>query len=469
MRRIIAPFLIILFAATSLMSCLKGDDDEVIRYSDTALSAFQVTNIVVTKTTKSSQGTDSTYKVKQSATSYTFQIDQEKREIYNVDSLPYGTDGTKMLVYVATVNNGVALLKSLVGVDATTFSSTDSLDFSVPRTVIVRSSDGNYSREYTVKVNIHKQKGEDFKWAMLGTNAELADLKALRAFNIGGKMVVFGSDGTNTRALQTNASDGKAWTPVTFNFKGLLPAEAYQQIVKKDNQLYLIYDGKLYSSADGASWDEEGTPAVKKLVAASSDKLYGITDGGEMMSSSDGSAWNADGMDTEASMLPANDINYACNVLRTNKDVERVVLVGNRDASVYAADTAAVIWNKIDDTGSYAVNLPWAYYSIDIKNKYVLPRLANLSMTSCGDYLLALGGKGVGACTKEAYSQIYTSLDGGVTWQNEAGFQLPEGIDKSATMMALATDDSYHLWIICSGTGQIWRGRLNSLGWLTEE
>jgi hypothetical protein len=282
-------------------------------------------------------------------------------------------------------------------------------------------------------------------------------------------MVVFGSDGTNTRALQTNASDGKAWTPVTFNFSGLLPAEAYQQIVKKDNQLYLIYDGKLYSSADGASWDEEGTPAVKKLVAASSDKLYGITDSGEMMSSSDGSAWNADGMDTEASMLPANDINYACNVLRTNKDVERVVLVGNRDASVYAADTAAVIWNKIDDTGSYAVNLPWAYYSIDIKNKYVLPRLANLSMTSCGDYLLALGGKGVGACTKEAYSQIYTSLDGGVTWQNEAGFQLPEGIDKSATMMALATDDSYHLWIICSGTGQIWRGRLNSLGWLTEE
>ncbi len=469
MRRIIAPFLIILFAATSLVSCLKDDDDKSTYYSDTALSMFQINNIIVTKTTKSSQGTDSTYKVQQSAALYDFVIDQEKREVYNIDSLPYGTDGTKMLVYVSTLNNGVAGLKSLVGPDVTTISSTDTLDFSVPRTIIVRSSDGRFTREYNVKVNIHKQKAEDFKWTMLGTSTELAAFKALRAFNIDGKMVVFGSDGTNTTAVQADISDGKAWTPVTFSFNGLLSADMYQQIVKKGDRLYMIHNGKLLSSADGASWDEEGTPAVKQLVAASSDKLYGIDDSGEMMSSSDGSAWNADGLDTDASMLPTTDINYACSTLRTNKDVESVMLVGNRDASVYAADTAAVIWNKLDDTGSYAVNLPWAYYSIDVKNKYVLPRLANLSMTACGDYLMALGGKGVGACTKNAYSQIYTSRDGGITWQNEAGFQLPDTIDKTATMMALATDDSNHLWIICGGTGQIWRGRLNSLGWMTEE
>ena len=79
--------MIILFAATSLVSCLKDDDDKSTYYSDTALSMFQINNIIVTKTTKSSQGTDSTYKVQQSAALYDFVIDQEKHEVYNIDSL----------------------------------------------------------------------------------------------------------------------------------------------------------------------------------------------------------------------------------------------------------------------------------------------------------------------------------------------------------------------------------------------
>ena len=401
-----------------------------------------------------------------STSSYVFQIDQDKREIYNLDSLPYGTDGTKLLVNVTTVNNGVAGLKAVLGTDVTAISSTDSLDFSVPRTIVVRSSDGKYSREYTVKVNIHKQKAEDFNWTKLAESADIASFEAFRAFAIDGKIVAFGSDGTNTKALQTSASDGASWISVTFNFNGMLPADMYQKIVKKGNRLYMIKDGKLLSSSDGATWDEEGSTEMKQLIAASSDKLYAYDENGEIMSSSDGTEWNADGMDTSSSMLPTTDICYAFHTLRTNNDVERVVLAGNRDVSAFEADTAAVIWNKLDDTGSYAVNLPWAYYTFDIKSKYVLPRLAGLSMTSYGEYLLALGGKGIGACKETGFSQIYSSLDGGLTWQNEAMFQLPEGIDKTAKSMALVTDDEYHLWIICAGTGQIWRGRLNSMGWL---
>ena len=469
MRRIIAPLLIILFATTSLMSCLKDNDDKYTYYSDTGITAFSVTNIMVKKTTKSSQGTDSVYKVRQSASSYSFKIDQNSREIYNPDSLPYGTDGTKVLVSVTTENAGVAGLKALIGTDVTTITSSDSLDFSVPRTIVVRSSDGNYLREYTVKVNIHQQKGEDFNWAKLGTNAELADFKALRTFNIGGKIVAFGTDGSATTAVQTDVKDGSSWVGVTFNFNGLLPADMYQHIVKKGNRLYMIYNNKLMSSENGASWSVDGDVTVKQLVAASTDKLYATDDNGAIFSSNDGSTWNADEMDTDVTLMPTTDYNYACSMLRTNQDVERVMIVGNRDASVYAADTTAVIWSKLDDTGSYAVNFPWAYYTFDIMSKYVLPRLSNLSMTSCGEYLLVVGGKGIGECTKEAYSQIYSSLDGGLTWQDEAGFQLPDEIDKNATMMSLVTDDTYHLWIVCGGTGQIWRGRLNSMGWIADE
>ena len=137
----------------------------------------------------------------------------------------------------------------------------------------------------------------------------------------------------------------------------------------------------------------------------------------------------------------------------------------NNEFVSYTADTTAVIWGKIEDKGKYALNMPWAYYVIDNNSKYVMPRLADMSMTLCGDLLLAVGGKGIAPCKVEAFDKIYTSGDMGITWVNDARYQLPEGIDKNATSMALVTDSGNHLWIICAGTGQIWRGRLNSMGW----
>jgi len=29
----------------------------------------------------------------------------------------------------------------------------------------------------------------------------------------------------------------------------------------------------------------------------------------------------------------------------------------------------------------------------------------------------------------------------------------------------MAVDDDDNLWLFCGGTGQVWRGRLNKLGW----
>jgi hypothetical protein len=32
-------------------------------------------------------------------------------------------------------------------------------------------------------------------------------------------------------------------------------------------------------------------------------------------------------------------------------------------------------------------------------------------------------------------------------------------------VIAAAADDSNYLWVVLGGSGQIWRGRLNRLGW----
>ncbi|MDD7317780.1 MAG: DUF6242 domain-containing protein [Prevotella sp.] len=464
MRRIIAPFLIILFAATTLVSCLKDEDENKVLYKDTAITAFVINRMLVKKVTKSSKGEDSTYVVKQSGTSFRFTIDQNRCEIQNLDSLPYGTDPTKLLISVKTEKNGIVGLKKTVGTDINTITGNDTLDFSVPRTLVVMSPDGQNTREYVVKVNVHKQKADDFNWTMLSTNAEMAAFKAFRAFEINGRIVAFGSDGTKTAAMQTAVGDGKEWTSVTFNFNGLLDKDAYRGIVKKGDRLYMMHAGQLMASADGSAWDVISTPAVEKLVAASGNRLFGYDAEGNMLCSYDGVMWTADEIDSGKELLPTTDINYSCTTLRTNNDVEQVVLMGNRGTE-YAADTTAVIWGRLDDRGQFATNMPWAYYETDGDGRFVMPRLADMSMTLYGDVMLAVGGKGIPPCKAAAFERIYASADCGITWSDDARYQLPEGIDKNASAMALVTDGSNRLWIICAGTGQIWRGRLNRMGW----
>ena len=78
--------------------------------------------------------------------------------------------------------------------------------------------------------------------------------------------------------------------------------------------------------------------------------------------------------------------------------------------------------------------------------------------------ILAIGGAGIGDATQEPWSQFYQSRDNGITWKYNSTYKLPEGFDEEATKVRLETDGQF-LWLYCSGTGQVWRGLLNKLGW----
>ena len=87
-------------------------------------------------------------------------------------------------------------------------------------------------------------------------------------------------------------------------------------------------------------------------------------------------------------------------------------------------------------------------------NNYYLPKLSNLSVTAYDNKLLAIGGE----CDK-----LYYSEDCGICWKQNVSFVLPEGF--SASKASIVVDDDYFVWIVCTGSGQVWRGRLNKMGW----
>ena len=300
--------------------------------------------------TTSSAGADSVYKTTYAGSGYVFYIDQLTCDIYNVDSLPKGTDVAHVITTINTKNGGTAVWKSAISDTLTAYSSTDSVN--------------------------------------------LQD----------GKVYVYGKNGDEDVCYSTAIGDGRNW----------------------------------------ASDNMPETETVNTADMTLSDNKY-------------------------APWLPTQDMSLVRLPKVTNTDANQLVLVGNRSVEQYPDDQYAVVWGKVEETAAGSENQPWIYYEHAADNHYLLPRLQHLQVVKYGDQMLALGGSGIGACTVAAFKQLYASRDGGITWKIDSRFALPAGFAADEQSFAMTVDENHYLWIVCGGSGQVWRGRLSQLGWATQQ
>ena len=98
-------------------------------------------------------------------------------------------------------------------------------------------------------------------------------------------------------------------------------------------------------------------------------------------------------------------------------------------------------------------------------SKHVLPRMENLCITTYDNTLIAIGGDGIGECKEEGLTSIYASKDNGLVWRKYELVSLPDEMISSKKVFAMTSDRFNYLWIICGESGQVWKGRLNRLGW----
>ena len=359
-------FYLLVLSVLTLSSCLNGDDEEQVYYYDTALTAFKLGSLSRTMHTTSSTGEDSTYTTTVAGSAFAFTIDQQKGLVYNVDSLPIGTDVSKVVFTATTKNSGsfVLNLRTKDGLrdSLTVYSGTDSIDFTKPLECRVYNQSGTAYRKYMVDVRVHQQNGDDFHWAKASLTAdEIADLLAKR-----------------------------------------------------------------HQPSD-----------VSGVVGS-------------------------DGLDAAAEWLPTSDLNLVSMPLKTNADALRKVLVGNRSVETHPSDTAAMVWCKIVDPD--ALNQPWFFYTPTSSNRYQLPRMKNLQVAVYGDWLVAIGGAGLGACTLQPYEHFYVSEDNGLTWHRSASIVFPSGFTAEG-IYALVADNEKNLWLIDEASGTAWRGYLNKMKW----
>lgn len=458
MRRHISSLCLLLTAAFLLTSCLSDDEDVITLYDDAAITAFQITSADVQKHTLSSTGEDSVYvETDTSVSGYPFSINQVKGEIFNVDSLPVGIDATRLLCAWSAKNNGLVYIQNEAGDSIRYLSTTDSIDFSKPRKVVVYSSDYSVSREYTVTVNIRKEEAGAFGWQRMADSPELAALQGMRAVELGGRVLVLGDEGGRTVIYST--TDGSAWT----RSAATLGQNIYNNVVSKNDTLFVLDGGAVRYSLDGETFVTVAQAAsLSRLVGGSTTELYALDAGGALMVSVDGGqTWNADYVDDAPSLLPVQDISYSCAPLTSTDSTDYVILAGSRDITAYPGDAHDMVWRKIVEYSENSRSGKWINIPAGDGNIYPLPRLAGLTLVGYGGSVLAIGGRGMGACSYGAFAQIYESRDGGITWKKNDNYVFPSGFRSSETSFAATADGEGYLWLFCGDTGQVWRGRLS--------
>lgn len=468
MKRNIFSIVLLLASAVLCTSCLNSDN-EYVYDDDAAITAFTLRNINQTFFCKTKDGLrDSSYVKSVDFSSVKMTIDHLGGRIFNADSLPLGCDITKVLATASTRNSGMVGIKNVDSDTTRVFNSTDSVDYTKERELIVYSNSTRSSHRYKVTLNVHKEDGDKFVWTKLSNNTAEVGISALKGMRMvalpGNQLVLAGTDGTATR-LYTSA-DGSNWNQTT---PAALDANAYQNLMTDGEKALFISGGYLYTTTDGKSWTWTAT-TQKQLVAASDKHLFAYDAEGALNHSTDnGSTWTKEDIDADdAAYLPRLNVSCAALALTTNSDSYRIIMQGSRDVTAHSTDTANVVWAKVIDPNDNTQ--PWiCYYGADSQAKYRLPRLAHLQMANSALGLVAFGGKGLGACKKEAHKMFWNSTDKGLTWQEDTVVTVPTDFASSDDALAFTIDANNYVWLVCGNSAQVWRGRLNKLGWATRQ
>lgn len=450
MRNKIYSLIAMLTMALALTSCFsENEKKQETRPYETAIVAFSLQEVKFPLDTITKAGKDTTVIAKyKKLNKHRFYIDHNNGTIYNPDSLPYGARVKAVIASIATKSGGILYFKSLTDDKETLYNQKDSIDFSKPRTVTVYSQDGSFRRTYTISVNVHKQRGNEFTWKAFNDNANFALFENAKMVNHDGKIYVFGKKGSQTLGYFTSEEDGNTWTqlPVTF------AAEAYKSVIVNQGAIYLLDNGQIKRTADGKTWETTGTASLQQLVAASKTELYALSNSKTLMVSKDnGANWKAEALDTDAAKLPTEGVGYMCQPLAANSEIDRVVLFGTN-----ATSSHAVIWNKLVDYTNAATNYKWSFVESGLSETFQLPKYNFLTVLHYNNKAMAFGITNDGK-----FAQIKESSNSGIVWTANKTYVYPAATPSG--YFAATADSQNYIWIV-SGN-KVWKGRMNSMGW----
>ncbi len=436
-----------------LLICSCKEDEEVALGNDCYISSFTLGNVKRYFYGKTAGGEDTTYTISYSASYFPMTINQLDATIANRDSLPVNTDVRAVLASIESPGT-VVYRKENEGEESwRSYSSSDSIDFTVPLIFRVFSPDNTACKDYRTTVNVHRQDGEVFTWRKLTSSDLWTSAQTLKAFVWGNQLCLLARTNEGDSLLVSSLTDGAQWAG--HKVSGCDAADFSTLTLHKGKFYMSGTDGSLLMSEDARNWSV--LPSVRKvhLLASDGERMHALSER-VFWHSADGTDWTEDLMESHAvDSLPQQDF---ASVSYTQDDGQkRMLLVGNHSVTSYPKDTHAMVWNRLISDGAR-----WTYFNVSADNSYACPRLASLNVVRYNNVLLAMGGASLNGTAHTPLDNLYVSEDNGLTWKVDGVYTLPQSLRGQNMPLTSVVDDQYYLWLIVGG--EVWRGRLNELG-----
>lgn len=447
--RFISAILALLFVLLNITSCFS-DDEEVVYSGDCIITSVTLGTLNRTIHTKNAAGKDSTYQVNVTGALYPLHIDHLRGLIYNTDSLPVGTNLSKVVFSSFNASGSLSIRSLLTGQD-TIFVYKDSLDYTTSRVLTVHSSDGISRRSYLLSLNVHKEEGDSMLWTRMAPCPSVFEgMSQMKAAAANGNIYIIGRCQDKVRLLvaQTDA------------FSKQLGNNPWKVIdVKEDlNTTSIVYFGKkfyattsdrrLLTSDDAQSWTAVPTDfQPEKLVGCGQKYMIAYADGA-FYSSVDTYKWLRDEAD-QPEFLPDGYVSGTCISHADNPTFETFVVVGKQ------GDNYRVWRREVDLTDTEI--FPWIYLPETENSLYNFPRVENFSFYPYDKSTLMTGMDAEGHL-----APLTLSYDNGRTWNPNV---LTTPTKAKADGWVSVVDQQQFVWLISAPSGDVWRGRINRLGW----
>lgn len=267
------------------ISCNDAEDEDVplySSYSNTMVKSFYLS--------------DDTTSIVDNLSKRFFTIDLVSGNIYNADSLPYGTDISHLVANMEFSSPSKVEIyikgKDDSGNDKTTTinyleSPSDSIDFSGGRgsvTMTVVAADGTTQRDYVIDVRVHQVKADSLIWENLsGSGLPASDAVAQKTLMKDGSVYCFTENESGEYSLFKTATPGQG-NCQKGTISGISDLDINSIIVSPEGFFALVgtSDSKtLVSSSDGVSWSPVvGSSAFYSLIGMYESTLLGIVKDG---------------------------------------------------------------------------------------------------------------------------------------------------------------------------------------------
>ena len=432
-------------AVCTITSCMDLSGEEYEYSSNASITGFAITDSIVTVI-----GTDTTTVL---GVYFPFIINQNEGRIYNADSLPVNTDISKVVVNITADTYYIYV----VAAQDSLWESTDTLDFRRPIEFKVLAETGVFGRTYKAQINVHQQDPDSLVWRKM-TSEFASNIQAQKAVCTNSHIYIFAEQESQIAMTSSKTSDGKNWTQLaTIN----IPVKAdYTSVMTWNNTLYILADNQLYTSVNGLDWTKVDTEQTfSKLLANSenNNKLIGIDTENHYISSKDGIVWEQ--YDLLPVEFPIGNYTFANYPLGTNPNIDRIVLLGKNEAST---DTTTIVWSQLGSENE------WTPLTYD-NNSYGCPKLENASIVRYNDKLYTFGGSGEYHCNISPFNNFFESTDNGISWQavtKKVMFpkEFTHLYNEANGNYSCVIDNKQYIWIVWGQTGEVWRGRINKMG-----